>query len=62
MVLLCCSLYVQVKSFAQHDLPITGLGFAPSIGSSKSNSKKRDGLLVSCSADNKMVSMEVKGK
>jgi len=41
----------KVSSTTQHDLPVTGLGFAPD---------REDGLAVSCSADNKMSSMYMK--
>jgi WD40 repeat protein len=48
----------KLQSFQQHDLPVTGLSFAPS---SVQTSPKVLAVLASCSADNKLVIMAVKG-
>lgn len=54
----------KVQSFAHHDLPVTGLSFAPQrvVLSEAASSGNVVALLASCSADNKMVIMQVKSK
>lgn len=52
----------QVQRFAHHDLPVTGLSFAPHRVLASERGERTLALLASCSADNKMVVMHLRSK
>lgn len=52
----------QIKRFAHHDLPVTGLDFAPHRVVMSERGDRTLALLASCSADNKMVVMRLQSK
>jgi WD40 repeat protein len=48
-----------IQKFAHHDLPVTGLTFAPQRVLLSERGERTQALLASCSADNKLVIMRV---
>lgn len=48
-----------IQKYAHHDLPVTGLTFAPQRVLLSERGERTQALLASCSADNKLVIMRV---